>query len=152
MSLEFRAVVTPYGAAGGIELTEDQAALLGPAKQPPVTVTVEGRTVRVRVSRMSGAPCVFFSRANRQALGIEIGDEVDCIIALDTAERVVVPPPLLAEALAADSALAEAWGKLSYSHQREWAMSIDDAKRTETKQRRLAQLRAKLLPPERRTS
>ena len=95
---------------------------------------------------MGGEPCVFLSKANRQLLGVEIGDQVQCTIVRDTAERVVTPPQLLADALATDPDLTAAWQRLSYSHQREWAASIEEAKRPETKQRRLAQLRAKLLP------
>ena len=56
----------------------------------------------------------------------------------------IVPPPLDA-ALAGDGELLAAWKKLPLSHQREWIRSIDDAKRPETKQRRVTQLREKLL-------
>ena len=57
---------------------------------------------------------------------------------------VVVPPPLNA-ALAGDGELLAAWKRLPPSHQREWIRSIEDAKRPETKQRRVTQLREKLL-------
>lgn len=146
MALTFTTTIAPYGPAGAIKLTEQQAAQLGPGRQPPVCVTVGDATARVRVSRMGGEPCVFLSKANRQLLGVEIGDQVQCTIVRDTAERVVTPPQLLADALATDPDLTAAWQRLSYSHQREWAASIEEAKRPETKQRRLAQLRAKLLP------
>ncbi len=56
----------------------------------------------------------------------------------------IVPPPLEA-ALAGDGELLAAWKELPPSHQREWIRSIDDAKRPETKQRRVTQLREKLL-------
>ena len=56
----------------------------------------------------------------------------------------IVPPPLEA-ALTGDGELLAAWKKLPPSHQREWIRSIDDAKRPETKQRRVTQLREKLL-------
>ncbi len=145
MALEFDTTIVPSGPAGAIELTEEQAAQLGTAKQPPVTLTVGDKTVRVRVSRMTGAPCVFLSKANRKALGVEIGDAVKAVVALDTEERVITPPAELQQQLDADTELRAAWEKLSYSHQREWATAIVDAKRDETKQRRVAQLRSKLL-------
>ena len=56
----------------------------------------------------------------------------------------IVPPPLEAT-LTGDGELLAAWKKLPPSHQREWIRSIDDAKRPETKQRRVTQLREKLL-------
>lgn len=56
----------------------------------------------------------------------------------------IVPPPLKAT-LTSDGELLAAWKKLPPSHQREWIRSIDDAKRPETKQRRVTQLREKLL-------
>ena len=56
----------------------------------------------------------------------------------------IVPPPLDA-ALNGDGELLAAWKRLPPSHQREWIRSIKNAKRSETKQRRVTQLREKLL-------
>lgn len=58
---------------------------------------------------------------------------------------VVTPPPPLDAALAEDGELRAAWERLPPSHQGEWVKSFEDAKRPETKQRRLTQLREKLL-------
>ncbi|RRD47308.1 YdeI/OmpD-associated family protein [Tessaracoccus sp. OH4464_COT-324] len=145
MKVQLSTVVAPYGPAGCIELTEEQAAALSPAKQPPVVVTVGERSARLRVSRMSGAPCVFLSKASRAALGVEIGDEVTATVALDEEKRIVVPPEPIQLRLDADPKLRAAWEKLSYSHQREWAMAVEGAKREETKQRRVAQMAKNLL-------
>lgn len=145
MSVSFRTVIAPYNTAGCIELTEEQAAALGEARQPPVVVTVGHRSVRVRVSRMSGSPCVFLSKANRAALGVQIGNEVDVMIAPDLEERVIVPPQPIQERLDADTSLRAAWERLPYSHQREWAMAVDGAKRPETKERRVEKMVEKLL-------
>ncbi|WP_130875133.1 YdeI/OmpD-associated family protein [[Pseudopropionibacterium] massiliense] len=57
---------------------------------------------------------------------------------------IIVPPPLDA-ALAGDGELLAAWERLPPSHRREWIRSIEDAKRPETKQRRVTQLRDRLL-------
>ena len=48
-------------------------------------------------------------------------------------------------ALAEDGELRAAWERLPPSHQLEWVKSFEDAKRPETKQRRVTQLREKLL-------
>lgn len=57
---------------------------------------------------------------------------------------IIVPPPLDA-ALDGDGELPAAWKQLPPSHQREWVRSIEDAKRSETKQCRVTQLRERLL-------
>ena len=58
---------------------------------------------------------------------------------------VVTPPPPLDAALAEDGELRAAWERLPPSHQGEWVKSFEDAKRPETKQRRVTQLREELL-------
>lgn len=55
---------------------------------------------------------------------------------LDTEARIVKPPADLVKALKA-VALWERWQALSYSHQREHAESIEDAKKPETRARRI---------------
>ena len=47
-TLRLRAALEPRGPVGAIVLTDDQVALLGGGKTPPVTVTVNGVTVQHR--------------------------------------------------------------------------------------------------------
>lgn len=136
--------VEEFGPAAAIFLTDEQVAQLSTAKTPPVVVSVGGRQERLRISRMGGRACVGLSRATRDALGVEIGDEVEVTVSLDEEERTVEVPPLLAEALAADPDAAEAFRALSYSKRKEAARSIGEAKREETRQRRLAAVLADL--------
>ena len=105
--------VEEFGPAAAIFLTDEQAAQLSTAKTPPVVVSIGGRQERLRISRMGGRACIGLSRASRDALGVEIGDEVDVTVSLDDEERTVEVPPLLAEALAADPDAAEAFRELS---------------------------------------
>lgn len=58
---------------------------------------------------------------------------------------IIVPPPPLDAALDGDGEQLAAWKRLPPSHQREWIRSIEDAKRPKTKQRRVTQLRERLL-------
>ena len=135
--LTFATTIEEYGQAAAIRLTDDQAAQLSTAKTPPVVVTIGGRSERLRISRMDGAPCIGLSMAARAALGVEIGDEVDVTVAVDEEERAVEVPSLLAEALAADPQAAERYRELSYTRRKEIARGIAEAKRDETKHRRL---------------
>ena len=65
-------------------------------------------------------------------------------VALDDAPREVDVPPELAAVLERDREAAEAFEKLSYTHRREYARWIAEAKRAETKERRLTKA-AKML-------
>jgi uncharacterized protein YdeI (YjbR/CyaY-like superfamily) len=78
------------------------------------------------------------TKAQRDAAGAEIGDEVDVEVELDDAAREVDVPPELAAVLEGDSEAAQAFEKLSYTHRREYARWIAEAKRAETKERRVA--------------
>jgi uncharacterized protein YdeI (YjbR/CyaY-like superfamily) len=61
------------------------------------------------------------------------------ILALDTAPRTVEVPPALAEALATDPAAAAAFERLAASHRKEYARWITEAKRDDTRDRRVQQ-------------
>lgn len=136
--LTLQTVLAPFGPACAIFLTDEQVAELGSTRTPPVLVTIGGTTVRLRVARMGGQNCIGLSKAARAELGVEIGDEVEATIAPDTAERTVEVPAELATALDADPAAKEAFEALSYTRRKELARGVADAKRAETKERRVA--------------
>lgn len=134
MALELHTTIEPTGPAGAIILTDAQVAELSTAKTPPVVVTIGERSARLRVARMGGVICIGMSKAARAQLGVEIGDEVDAMIALDDAERV---PADLAAALDADAQLRAAFEALSYTRRKEIAAGVAGAKRDETRRRRI---------------
>ncbi len=136
--LRIRATVESRGPAAAIVLTDEQVAALGGARNAPVTLTIAGATVRTRIGQMGGENLLGLSKERRQALGVDAGDQVDAVIALDTAERSVELPPELAAALAEDPTAKAAFEELSPSRRKELARSIADAKAPETRQRRLA--------------
>jgi len=88
---------------------------------------------------MGGENLLGFSKKLRADLGVEIGDVVDVAIALDAAPREVEVPPALAAALAGDATAKAAFDALAPSHRKEFTRWIDEAKRDETRQRRVAQ-------------
>lgn len=142
--VSLRTTIEPYGPAGAIRLTDEQAATLADVKNPPVTVTIAGVTARLRVARMGGDAVIGLSKAVRAELGVGLGDEVDVVIAPDTAERTVDLPPELAAALEADPTAREVFEGWSYTARKEAARGISDAKKQETRERRLAGLLDKL--------
>jgi hypothetical protein len=139
-TLRLDTTLQPRGPAAAIVLTDEQAAVIGEgAKAFPVVASIGGKTVRGRVSRMGGEYLFGFSRAAREAAGLEIGADVSVEISLDTAPREVDVPPALAAALDGDEAARAAFEGLAYTHRKEFARWIAEAKRDETRDRRVAQ-------------
>jgi hypothetical protein len=135
----FRAeLIAARGGGSMFVVPVDVAAALGPAKRPPVTVTVGGHTFRTRIAVYGGESLVGVSKANRAAAGIDIGDGFDVEIAVDTEPREVVVPDDLAAALAEDPAVGEAFDALAFTHRREYVLWVEGAKRPETRARRVA--------------
>jgi hypothetical protein len=113
---------------------------LGAGKAFPVAVTIGDRTARLRLARMGGENMIGFSKAVRGELHVEIGQEIDAVIRVDTAERTVDVPPALAAALDAEPALRSAFDALSPSVRKEHARSVVEAKQEATRDRRIAKI------------
>jgi uncharacterized protein YdeI (YjbR/CyaY-like superfamily) len=138
--VKFTTKLVPRGPAAAVVLDDDQVAIVGEgAKRFAVRATVNSYTWRTTVTRMGGEFLLGLSRAVRQAAGAEAGDTVEVEVELDTAPREVVVPETLARALAEDSVAGAAFEGLAYSHRKEYARWIDEAKREETRERRVAQ-------------
>lgn len=138
--LRLHTTLTPRGPAAAILLTDEQVASLGAGKAFPVVVTIEGRSARLRLARMGGENMIGFSKAVRADLGVEPGQEVDAVIAVDAAERTVDVPPALTAALDSDPALRAAFDALSFSARKEHARSVAEAKQEATRDRRVAKV------------
>jgi Bacteriocin-protection, YdeI or OmpD-Associated/Domain of unknown function (DUF1905) len=140
MSERFRAELRSAGDSGGagFDVPLAVAAALSDAKRPPVTVTVNGHEFRTRLAVYGGQAMVGVSKANRAEAGIDIGDSFEVLIEVDTAPREIAVPPDLAEALAGEPAAAATFDRLSFSHRREYVQWITEAKRPETRARRVA--------------
>ncbi|MBI3182148.1 MAG: DUF1905 domain-containing protein [Myxococcales bacterium] len=131
-----------------IELPFDVRETFGRAR-PPVRVTVNGYAFRSTVAVYSGRYYIPVRKDRREAAGIKVGDTVELAIELDTAPRKVRAPAELASALAKNPKAKAAWEKLSFSHQREHAEAIREAKRPETRARRVRQAVAMLVTSKR---
>ena len=128
------------GPAAAVVLDDETVASLGEgAKRFPVAATINGYTWRTTVTRMRGEFLLGLNREVREGAGVEAGDTVDVEVGLDTAPREVEIPEALASALQRDSAAAEAFEGLAYTHRKEYARWISEAKREETRRRRVEQ-------------
>jgi hypothetical protein len=138
--IQFRARLQPRGPAAAVILDDDQVAAVGEgAKRFPVVATVNGYTWRTSVARMGGEFLLGLNREVRQGAGVAAGDEVDVTVELDTATREVEVPAALAAALAADPQAQASFDQMAFTHRKEYARWITEAKKEETRQRRVEQ-------------
>jgi Bacteriocin-protection, YdeI or OmpD-Associated/Domain of unknown function (DUF1905) len=106
--------------------------------RPPVRVTLRGHTWRTTPGVYGGVGQVVVNRSVKAATGVDAGDRVRVEMELDTDPRTVRLPDDLRAALARDAAAKAAFAKLSYTHRREYVDWIEEAKRPETRVRRVA--------------
>jgi Bacteriocin-protection, YdeI or OmpD-Associated/Domain of unknown function (DUF1905) len=138
--LTLKTTLEPRGPAAAVVLTDEQIAEVGEGKKAfPVQATINGHTWAGRVSRMGGEFLLGLNREVRTAAGVEAGDAVMVTITLDEAPREVEVPPALTEALATDPAAKAAFDALAFTHRKEFARWIAEAKKDETRERRVAQ-------------
>jgi Bacteriocin-protection, YdeI or OmpD-Associated/Domain of unknown function (DUF1905) len=138
-AVTFRGVIKATGRGGAaVTLPFDPKLEFGKARAP-IRGTVNGAPFRSTVAIYGGVAYLGLTKAQRQAAGAEIGDAVDLEIELDETPREVDVPPELAAVLKRDPEAARVFDNLSYTHRKEYARWIAEAKRAETKQRRVAQ-------------
>lgn len=138
-ALELKATLVARGPAAAVVLDDEQVAAVGEgAKRFPVSATVNGFTWRTTVTRMRGEFLLGLNREVRESAGVEAGDAVEITIELDTEPREVDVPEALAGALASDSEARAAFERLAFTHRKQYARWIAEAKREETRERRLA--------------
>jgi Bacteriocin-protection, YdeI or OmpD-Associated/Domain of unknown function (DUF1905) len=137
-AIQFKALLQPRGPAAAVVLDDGQVAAVGEgARRFPVVATVNGYTWRTSVARMGGEFLLGLPREVRQGAGVEAGEEVDVTIQLDTAPREVEVPEALAAALAADPQAKASFEDMAFTHRKEYARWIAEAKQQETRQRRV---------------
>lgn len=120
-----------------IEVPFDPKAVFGKVRAP-VKVTVNGYSYRSTLAAMGGPVCIPLRRSHREAAGLEGGEVVSVRLELDDEPRVVTTPADLTRALEAVPGGLERWRALSYTHQREHVEAIEEAKKPETRARRIA--------------
>ena len=135
--MKFRTQVEPPEPMKGLEIPEEVVEALGGGKRPRVIITLNGHTWRSRVAIMRGRYLIGLSRANREAAGVDTGEEVEVGLEFDDDPPVLVEPDDFTRALDADPAARAAYDRLAQSHKREHVLSIESAKKPETRARRI---------------
>ena len=137
--MRFRGTIQLGGkTATGIQVPDAVVADLGGGKRPAVRVTINGYTYRSTVATMGGVFMLPVSAEVRAGAGVQAGDDVDVDIERDNEPREVVVPPDFAAALDGDADAKRFFDGLSYSHKQRHVLSIEGAKTSETRERRIA--------------
>lgn len=128
------------GPRGGafVAVPFDIEAAWGGRRVPVRALFDASSEVRGTAVFMDGGPILGVTREVRNALGKDVGDSVQVEVARDDDPRTVEIPRDLAVALRARPELAEHFEGLSYTHRKEYARWVTEAKRPETRARRVA--------------
>lgn len=121
--------------ATGITIPFDVEKVFG-AKRVPVKVKINDAEYRSTVMRMDGRYMMAVPKVFRNAAGIQAGDEITVIMEKDTEKRKVEIPKDLSDALK-KAKLQDVFSKMSYTHQKEYVNAINEAKKEETRIRRI---------------
>jgi IS4 transposase len=115
----------------------DVEAVYGSRGRVAVRGAIDGKAFRGSLMpRGDGRHFVVVNKELRTAIGKEAPAEVVVELEPDHEPRVVPVPELFLAALSKSKAAKEVFERLSYSHQREYVAWIEDAKKTETQERR----------------
>jgi hypothetical protein len=136
----FTARIENAGGGGAfVQVPFDVEQAFG-SKRTKVKATIDGMPYRGTLVRMGAEYHVLgVLKEIRAKIGKDFGDEVTIVVQLDAEPRIVDVPPDLAEALEGDAKARAAFEKLAYSHRREYVRLIMEAKKPETRARRVAQ-------------
>ncbi|MEK6753625.1 MAG: YdeI/OmpD-associated family protein [Chloroflexota bacterium] len=141
----FTAIIQNAGGGGAfVEIPFDVEAAFG-SKKPKVKAMIKGVPYRGLLVRMGTENhLLIILKGIREQIGKTFGDEVKITVELDTEPRVIEVPAELKKAFKTEKDAKAFFEKLAYTHQREYVMWINEAKRDETRQARIAKTIEKL--------
>ena len=134
----FKAVIQDPGGGGAfVEVPFDVEEVFG-AKKPKIKAKIEGIPYRGILTRMgTDFHMLIILKSIREQIGKTFSDEVKITVELDTEPRVLEVPKDLLKELKKDKEAKVFFEKLSYTHRREYVMWIEEAKKEETRARRI---------------
>ena len=136
--MRFEGVLESAGRGGGvlIRIPFDLREAFGGVRVP-VRVRVNGYEFRTTTAVMGGKALIGLNKKVREGAGLAVGDRVEVELERDEEPRTVEVPEAFASALA-EAGLRHRFDGLSYTHRKEYVRWIEEAKREETRERRLA--------------
>jgi hypothetical protein len=140
LRFKVKLVAHDSSSATGLIPPFDVAKTFGTRARVPVRGTINGYPFRSSLMPMGGCYSMAVNKAMREGARAKAGDEVDVTMEADDEARTVEAPAELARELAQDKTAQKRWETLAFTHKKEIANSIRDARREETKKRRLAKV------------
>ena len=139
MSKRFRVVLEKHATseATSIEIPFDVEKEFGRRGRVPVRGTINKYPFRSSIFSMKGKHFIPVNRQLREGARAVAGDTVSVTLERDDEPRIITPPEDLARALKSNPQALAAWDRLSYTHKKEFALVVEEAKRPETRQRRI---------------
>ena len=104
----------------------------------PVKGTINGFPFRSSLMNMGDGHMMVVNAQLRAGAQCKAGDTVTVLMELDEEKRTVEVPAYLKKIIDRDLKAREFWPKLSFTHQKEYVKAIEEAKRPETKEKRIA--------------
>jgi hypothetical protein len=104
----------------------------------PVKGTINGSPFRSSLMNMGDGHMMVVNAELRAGAKCRAGDTVAVVMELDEEKRTVEVPAYLKKIIDRDPRARESWPKLSFTHQKEYVKAIEDAKKPETRDKRIA--------------
>ena len=139
--VRFKAVLQPDPTGTGtfVAVPREVNAELGLRGRPKINSVIAGHPYRGSLMPLGdGTFCLGVLKSIQESAGVKRGDTITVELEVDTAPRTVDPPADLAKLLARDKKAAAAWDRLSYTDKKEMTRGLEEAKKPETRDRRLA--------------
>ena len=140
--LQFKARIEgkEAGVVAAITPPVDVPEMFGTRARVPIRGTINGFPFRSSLMPCGGRHMMPVNKILREGAGVKPGDTGEVVMECDEAERTVEAPPQLKKELAKNKRAREKWETLSFTHKKEMAISIRDAKQEETRTRRLSKI------------
>lgn len=135
--IEFEAVIRGSGGTAGIEFPYDLKETYGVGNLVPVRVLFDETPYRGSIAVMGGRTLIGLTKAVREQLGKSHGETVRVRVELDAGERTVEVPTDFAEAMSPE--IRARFDALAFTHRKEYVRWIEEAKRPETRTKRIAE-------------
>lgn len=130
----------PGSSVAGFRAPFDVVETFGTRARVPVRGTINGFAFRSSLMPMGGCHQMVVNKSLRAGAKAKAGDVVEIVLERDQEARTVDAPPELKKELAKSKKAQERWETLSFTHKKEMAVSLREARQEETKKRRLAKI------------
>jgi len=136
--IEFRTKLVQAEGWVCLNFPESASKKLGAKGRVPVVGTINGFPIRTSAFAMGGKThMILVNREIQGGANIGAGDTVAVSVEVDTKPRTISVPPDLKKAIARSATAKAAFDKLSHTHRKEYVRWIEEAKRAETRIRRI---------------